>query len=119
MKRKRKITLSFYSLIALVGTSLVACSSAHDTEEKVSISVATTTPPTVPMTTTTVKPTTTTTTTTQPTLPEGFSMPTIPADVPCQEWTQVALDAGWPYELLPHSLPVPRHMIQRKKYPSQ
>jgi hypothetical protein len=57
--------------------------------------VTTTTPPTtvVPVTTTTVM-----------TLPEGFSLPTLPPDVPCQEWTQVALDAGWPWELLPELL---------------
>lgn len=48
-------------------------------------------------TTTTVAPATTTTVIT---LPEGFSLPTLPPDVPCQEWTQVALDAGWPPHLL-------------------
>ena len=57
--------------------------------------VSTTTPPT------TVAPTTTTTVVT---LPEGFSLPTLPADVPCQEWTQTALDAGWPWHLLPELL---------------
>jgi hypothetical protein len=57
--------------------------------------VSTTTSPT------TVAPTTTTTVVT---LPEGFSLPTLPADVPCQEWTQTALDAGWPWHLLPELL---------------
>jgi hypothetical protein len=48
-------------------------------------------------TTTTVAPATTTTVIT---LPEGFSIPTLKPNVPCQEWTQVALDAGWPPHLL-------------------
>jgi len=57
--------------------------------------VSTTTPPT------TVAPTTTTTVIT---LPEGFSLPTLPPEVPCQEWAQTALDAGWPWHLLPELL---------------
>jgi len=57
--------------------------------------VSTTTPPT------TVAPTTTTTVVT---LPEGFSLPTLPPEVPCQEWAQTALDAGWPRHLLPELL---------------
>lgn len=53
-------------------------------------------------TTTVVVPETTTTIT----LPEGFYMPALDADVPCQEWTQTALDAGWHWELLPEILTI-------------
>lgn len=102
MKRKIKANLFLYSVCALVGTSLVACSSADDSEEREEIVITSTTTTTVPPTTT-IAPETTTTTT-QPTLPVGFSMPTLPPDVPCQEWTQVALDAGWQWELLPELL---------------
>ena len=67
-----------------------------------------------PSTTTTVvsTPETTTTTvvvpetTTAITLPEGFDMPALDADVPCQEWTQTALDAGWTFDLLPEILTI-------------
>lgn len=103
MKRKIKAHLFLYSVCALMGTSLVACSSADDSEEREEIIITSTTTTTVPSTTT-IAPETTTTTTTQPTLPVEFSMPTLPADVPCQEWTQVALEAGWPLELLPELL---------------
>jgi hypothetical protein len=48
--------------------------------------------------------TTTPVTTTVVTLPEGITFPTLPPDVPCQEWTQTALDAGWSWELLPEIL---------------
>ena len=61
------------------------------TTTTVAPAVTTTTPPT------TVAPVTTTTVLT---LPEGFSLPTLKANVPCQEWTQVALEAGWPPHLL-------------------
>ena len=49
----------------------------------------------------TIAPVTTTTTTvvTPPAL-------TLPADVPCQEWAQTALDAGWHWELLPEILTI-------------
>ena len=52
-------------------------------------------------TTTTVVPVTTTTVVT---LPEGFYMPALDPEVPCQEWAQTAFDAGWPWELLPELL---------------
>ena len=45
---------------------------------------------------------TTTTTTTVVTPPA----PTLPADVPCQEWAQTALEAGWHWELLPEILTI-------------
>lgn len=54
----------------------------------------------VETTTTTTIPATTTTTL----LPPNWVPPTLPPDVPCQEWTQTALDAGWPWELLPELL---------------
>jgi len=69
--------------------------SVTPTTTTVAPAVTTTTPPTtvVPVTTTTVV-----------TLPEGFYIPTLDPEVPCQEWTQVALEAGWPWELLPELL---------------
>ena len=54
----------------------------------------------VETTTTTTIPATTTTTL----LPPNWVPPTLPPDVPCQEWAQTALDAGWPWELLPELL---------------
>jgi hypothetical protein len=100
MKPKKHTKVFLYLSTALLGTSLVACSSASDSGEKESIVVQSTTTSTVPPTTTVAPATTTTTTTTQPTLPEGFWMPTLKPNVPCQEWTQIALEAGWPFELL-------------------
>ena len=75
-------------------------------KEELSVVSTTTTTVAPAVTTTTTAPTTVapTTTTTVVTLPEGFSLPTLPPDVPCQEWTQVALDAGWPWDLLPELL---------------
>lgn len=68
---------------------------------------------TEPTTTTTVAPAVTTTTppttvvpvtTTVVTLPEGFSLPTLPPSTPCQELADEALAGGWPWELLPEVL---------------
>jgi hypothetical protein len=69
-------------------------SSVMPTTTTVAPAVSTTTPPTtvVPVTTTVV------------TLPEGFSLPTLPLTVPCQELADEALAGGWPWELLPEVL---------------
>jgi hypothetical protein len=55
-------------------------------------------------TTTTTIPATTTTTTTL--LPPSWTPPTLPPEVPCQEWIQTALDAGWHWDLLPEILTI-------------
>jgi len=91
-----------FSIPAILLTLAVGVN-AQGKEEQSAISVTTTVAPAVSTTTppTTVVPVTTTTVVT---LPEGFSLPTLPADVPCQEWAQTALDAGWPWHLLPELL---------------
>ena len=90
-----------FSIPAILLTIAVGVNAQGKEEQSAVVStltgyaVSTTTPPTtvVPSTTTTVV-----------TLPEGFSLPTLPPEVPCQEWTQTALDAGWPWHLLPELL---------------
>ena len=90
---------------SIVGLSLiVSCGFAGTTKNTKEVSVTSVTS-TVPVSTTapastTAAPTTTTTTI----LPPNWTPPTLPADVPCQEWAQTALDAGWPWELLPELL---------------
>lgn len=66
-------------------------------------------PTTIPPTTVVVSVPETTTTTVAPTttaitLPEGFYLPTLKPNVPCQEWAQTAHAAGWPLDLLPELL---------------
>jgi hypothetical protein len=68
--------------------------------------VPTTTTTVAPAVTTTTPPTTVapTTTTTVVTLPEGFYLPALKPNVPCQEWAQTAHAAGWPLDVLPELL---------------
>ena len=75
--------------------------SAQGKEEQSVIPVTTVVAPAVTTTTPpiTVVPVVTTTVVTLP-------APTLPVDVPCQEWTQTALDAGWHWELLPEILTI-------------
>lgn len=95
------LSVAFASMLMAVG-----CGSQTEQGNTVATTITTTTisttAPSVPSTTTTT--TTTAPTTTVVTLPEGFAMPTLPPDVPCQEWTQTALEAGWTWELLPELL---------------
>ena len=98
MKHPLRLLISIPAIALLVAVGVKAQGKETLSEEPV---VTTTVAPAV---TTTTPPTTVAPTTTVVTLPEGFSIPTLPPDVPCQEWTQVALDAGWPWELLPELL---------------
>ena len=103
---KHPLRLLFPIPVILFGIAVgVKAQEGERLSSEVSVPVTTTLAPAVVETTT--LPTTvpaTTTTTTEVTLPAGFAMPTLPPDVPCQEWAQVALDAGWPWELLPELL---------------
>lgn len=101
MKHPRRLLFS----IPVIFLAIVIGVSAQGKEEESVISVTTTVAPAVSTTTppTTAAPTTTTTVVT---LPEGFFMPALDADVPCQEWTQTALDAGWHFDLLPEILTI-------------
>lgn len=99
MRVSTTLSVAFASMLMAVG-----CGSQTEQGNTVATTITTTTISTmapVPSTTTT---TTTAPTTTVVTLPEGFSIPTLPPDVPCQEWTQTALEAGWTWELLPELL---------------
>ena len=96
-----KHSFRFLLPISIITLGIAVGVSAQERGEvRTELPVATTIAPAVTTTTapTTVAPTTTTTVVT---LPLDFALPTLPPDVPCQEWTQVALDAGWPWELLP------------------
>lgn len=94
----RKLTLT--SAVIVGALLLTNCNGPVSTQEVPTTTKPLTTTTTPTTTTTTVAPTTTTIIT----LPEGFFIPTLDPEVPCQEWTQVALDAGWPFELLPELL---------------
>ena len=98
MNTARKLIIGIF--LTSVVMAISACGVESNSKEP---TVTTTVAPAVVTTTlpTTVAPTTTTTVIT---LPEGFYMPGLDPDVPCQEWTQTALDAGWPWHLLPELL---------------
>ena len=94
----RKLTLT--SAVIVGALLLTNCNGPVSTQEVPTTTKPLTTTTTPTTTTTTVAPTTTTIIT----LPEGFYMPALDADVPCQEWAQTALDAGWRWDLLPELL---------------
>jgi hypothetical protein len=93
-----------FSIPAIALTVAVGVS-AQGKEEQSAIPVTTTVAPAVSLTTppTTVVPVTTTTVVA---LPEDFFIPTLDPEVPCQEWAQTALDAGWHWDLLPEILTI-------------
>jgi hypothetical protein len=88
---------------ALLIASIYGAISGSDNSTK-TISVQPVRIDAIDFTTTTTTTLPATTTTTVVTLPENFYIPTIPADVPCQEWAQTAHAAGWPLHLLPELL---------------
>ena len=97
MKVIHKVSIAVTTLL----TVTTACAIPEQSTDTLAPIVPVTVVITTPQTTTTPP-----TTTTAITLPEGFYMPSLDPDVPCQEWTQVALDAGWPQELLPEILTI-------------
>ena len=96
-----KLLWSLPVLLTATVTGVIANADAVETttvapvQVEIRDTIVETTATTIPATTTTVI-----------TLPEDFYAPALDADVPCQEWTQTALDAGWHWELLPEILTI-------------
>ena len=94
--------------ISIIASAIIFISSTFGSNPSntASVSITPTKTPTTTSILATVPPTLPPTTTTVVTLPEGFYMPALDADVPCQEWAQTALDAGWTFDLLPEILTI-------------
>lgn len=89
--------------ISIIASAIIFISSTFgsNSSNTTSVSITPTETPTTTSVLATVPPTLAPTTTTTTLLAPDWTPPTLPADVPCQEWTRTALDAGWPWELLP------------------
>lgn len=100
MRITTTLTVAFALMLTAVGCGTQAEQGTASTTTITTTTINTVEVTSPPSTTTTTTPVTTTAVT----LPEGFYMPSLDPDVPCQEWTQTALDAGWSWELLPELL---------------
>jgi hypothetical protein len=106
--KKSTIAKHYLIPISIIASAIIFISSTFGSNltNATSVSITPTKTPTTTSVLATVPPTEAPTTTTTTLLPPHWSPPTLPADVPCQEWTQTALDAGWHWELLPEILTI-------------
>lgn len=85
-----------------------ACFAIFPSEQPEQTPTSPTTPPQTvliaPVTVPTTVPATTTTLTAHDAMQADLAALELPADVPCQEWAPLAMQAGWPVELIPQLL---------------